>query len=309
MEGWFRGDGALARIPLLADRFRELLLEETRQELGEHFLYYVPWMAVRSKCASLRSLMKEPLPAAPPTLLTSQPTLQTLTDVFNDPASHSLGAIVPYDLKARIDTAFDGRDGQFVQALEGAKKLLASECPWIHTLLTRIVSYVVPITHRPEGRPVKRGFSTPLCYGAVFLTFEDRAKSLEEATVELAIDLAHEVGHHSLHTYQTADPVLQSDLRAPIYSGVKQIERPAIMSLHASAALLFMIEASARLATNRQLAPIAREHAAKRFTWMIGQQRMALDAIQNKVVPTTLGAHIIKEMEEQLTEVQSLDVS
>jgi HEXXH motif-containing protein len=55
--------------------------------------------------------------------------------------------------------------------------------------------------------------------------------------------MSHELGHQILHVYQSCDPLFESDNFAPVYSGVRKTDRPAILSLHAAVALGFMITA------------------------------------------------------------------
>lgn len=48
-----------------------------------------------------------------------------------------------------------------------------------------------------------------------------------------AINLAHEVGHQMLFTYQSADAIIEGDPLEPVYSPIRQTLRPAIQVMHA----------------------------------------------------------------------------
>jgi HEXXH motif-containing protein len=154
--------------------------------------------------------------------------------------------------------------------------------------------------HRRDGLPVKRGFSTPLCFGAIFLSFEDRLTSEGFERVELAIDLAHEIGHHVLHTFQTADSILSSNLREPVYSSVRRCVRPAIMSMHAAVALGYMLEAveclvRANILTGRELNFV--DTFRDRYA---SEQTSGLSELEEKCSFTSLGQRLMDALRRQV---------
>jgi hypothetical protein len=94
-----------------------------------------------------------------------------------------------------------------------------------------VVEIVVPLR-----QPRARGLSSELMRGAIFLGYPPG-----NCQVDLALDLAHEMGHQSLALLRSCDPLFASDPRASVYSEVRHTERPAIQSLHAAAAIAFML--------------------------------------------------------------------
>jgi hypothetical protein len=87
----------------------------------------------------------------------------------------------------------------------------------------------------PLKQPRARGWSLDFARGAVFLGFPPDYSSLD-----LSLDIVHEMGHQALTLFESVDPIIASDWRAPVYSEVRHTHRPAIQSLHAAAAIAFM---------------------------------------------------------------------
>jgi HEXXH motif-containing protein len=291
------GDTAAAPIIAISNRFRCLLREETNCELHAEYSYYTPWMAIRARRSELRNLISIPPSSGGPVLIRDFGALRIVAQACR--GTHPLTAIVPHDIGASILLESDCLD-EWAGSLSEAAELAAGLVPWLGRLLHDMLTFVVPIRHRPDNLPTKRGFSTPLCFGAIFLTFEDRSLTAPTAIPELVVDLAHELGHHALHTYQTADPLFISDLRLPVYSGVKRFERPAIMALHASAAIAYMVEMLYGLET-------LSSHSGQVLAWarikrqeLIVHQRQALSELRTKCAFTPVGERLIREFEEQL---------
>jgi HEXXH motif-containing protein len=86
---------------------------------------------------------------------------------------------------------------------------------------------------------VGRGFSSHLFRGAIFL---DPPASDEHRIEAYAINFAHELGHQALFVYQCADPIIDGALDAPVYSVIRRVPRPAILSFHAVVAAAYMAE-------------------------------------------------------------------
>ena len=56
--------------------------------------------------------------------------------------------------------------------------------------------------------------------------------------LQLAVNIAHELGHQCLYIYQTADPIIAHGLDTPVFSYIRKANRPAIQ---ATVALAFMV--------------------------------------------------------------------
>jgi HEXXH motif-containing protein len=73
--------------------------------------------------------------------------------------------------------------------------------------------------------------------GAIYLSIPE----VECSTLQLAINIAHEVGHQALMIFQTSDSIIVPEqLSRNVYSCVRKVDRPAIQSFHALVALVYM---------------------------------------------------------------------
>lgn len=110
-------------------------------------------------------------------------------------------------------------------------------------------AHIVPLEAPSSYARRGIGFSNLLLRGAIFLS-----PPSDEAfgELELAANMAHELGHQSLFILQSRDRIILSDMNELVYSGIRRTERPAIKSFHAAVALgsmirIFQIAESTRL--------------------------------------------------------------
>jgi len=236
-------------------------------------------------------------------LITDPGILAHLAAIFCDAGGHALQRIVPYDIESEIFTDIGAAGPSCAELVTRGKSLLRTVSPWLGELLDSLLFWIVPIRHRPSGKPKKRGFSTPLCYGVFFLTFEDRSlNDPEESALQMAVDLAHEAGHHALYAYQSADTLIKGDMTVPVYSAVRQTNRPAIMSLHASAALAFMISLLRDTLGQPTTSPSQATLAARWRREFEGEQTRALRELGGAVSFTPVGKRIFTDFVAQLSD-------
>jgi hypothetical protein len=112
--------------------------------------------------------------------------------------------------------------------------------PTLATMFEGLIDHIVPLNPK-EGsvQALGAGSSTLLARGAIFSSVPYMK---ELSRIQLAVNLSHELGHQTLMIYQTANRVIKDDFSSPIYSYIKNTDRPIIMSFHASFALAFMTE-------------------------------------------------------------------
>jgi HEXXH motif-containing protein len=129
-------------------------------------------------------------------------------------------------------------------------------------------------------------------HGAVFLGIPEG----EYPLATLAINLAHEIGHQILMIYQTADTLIVEDhMDLPCYSGVRKTFRPAIMTLHAAAALCHMIFACRSIIEKFPQRPFS-EFMAQRTTQYQKDLSMTLQSLTKCCTFTDLGKFVVKDM-------------
>lgn len=170
------------------------------------------------------------------------------------------------------------------------------------TRAAELVKEVIPMGMRPPltaRSPYGRGVSSHLYRGGILI---DLPEIVEHAEVELAINIAHELGHQALMVYQNADPIIDGDLRAPIYSAIREEYRPAIKSFHALVALAYMKEFAVKAAR----CPRTPDERRPRLTLRVGQINDALRvgsaALRDAGVRfTELGGELFAECEEIAT--------
>lgn len=127
--------------------------------------------------------------------------------------------------------------------------------------------------------------------GGIFLGLPEKNDTCE---IELAINLSHELGHQTLMIYQQADPLLVSDFGTPVYSAIRKTERPALMSFHAVAALVSMVEFLSGFVA-RKLGPSSITlYAENRLSEVLSDLKIGIDSLKNTQF-TDLGIRMMNE--------------
>ena len=133
--------------------------------------------------------------------------------------------------------------------VERLRRLVPAALEWIRGVdesfvarVGELVKEVIPLGMRAPLKarsPLGRGVSSHFYRGGLLVDLPEIDEHLE---IEFAINLAHELGHQAFMVYQNADPIVDGDLRAPVYSAIRGEPRPAIKSFHALVALAYMKE-------------------------------------------------------------------
>lgn len=127
-----------------------------------------------------------------------------------------------------------------LQEQENAFNFIIRSDSWMSVLADKLIVEILPIAI--DGKPYNGlgGVSDPALMGAIFL-----GKMTDPfARVRSVISLAHELGHQALMMLQTIDNIAGKNREIFVYSGVREVERPLLHSLHAAIALVYMIEAA-----------------------------------------------------------------
>lgn len=170
----------------------------------------------------------------------------------------------------------------FNEAIHLAEIELVRIQPHYSTLIENLIQAYVPMIDL-FGSSHDFGLSTVWLKGVVFFNIHQTA--LLNRRVE---NLAHEIAHQILIHYQMNDFLIhQEHLKAPTFSGIRNTERPAILSLHAAAALSSILQ-TARIQNENQ-------RAAQAHSWL---QRTVQGL---KALPlTALGSTLLEEVEDVL---------
>lgn len=234
---WILGEVATERLRMLSERMFAKIKEETEAEVGTKFSRYAPWMAMPSERKNLAAL-GENFPA----VFMNEEKLKLLADALKTDEKNPFGKLgLDEDKSDSYIFRGTGADAASVEAMiSQARELYLSSKPDFQKRYGALIQTIVPLEVVGVKSSYQNAFSSHFLKGAIFRTVPRKEKP--EWRIEFAIAIAHELGHQALMVYQAADRLITSDLAASVYSGVRKTQRPAIMSLHAAAALAYMIE-------------------------------------------------------------------
>lgn len=214
---WFFGKSGFNKLRELSKAFKAKTLKLVNSVLDTDYKVYSPWMSNLEHLHNLSMLFE-----IDDLILLDQSSSEKLEAHYltdeND-RNLSLGDVSVHKL----------------ETLNAAVALVHSDDKDIAELFDELIKHVVPInTNHLQFQSTGVGFSTHLAKGSIFL-------SIPNKKLELAINIAHELGHQCLYIYQTADPIIAQGLDTPVFSYVRKTNRPAIQAFHATVALAFMI--------------------------------------------------------------------
>ncbi len=205
----------------------------------------------------------------------------------------AMAAFMAVDGRASISN-LPGEPRQWLPAAAGnpalygeAVQIIRASSPALAYLFDEIVEFVVPL-----GGGRNRGFSTHLARGAIF-----RALPEGNDRYDVAIDLVHEMGHQVLFAWQSIDPILNSPHRAPVFSQIRQSDRPAIQTYHATVALAFMRFLERQLASDLGMQAAAARRGASYTVSLSRSLDLSIGSVRQACLPTELGAALLDEME------------
>lgn len=199
------------------------------------------------RLARLDSILRGQIEASYVVRPTVSDRLTTRADVLNDISSTYSSPESGSDLSV-FDLAESGfkifssisSDAYALDIYGESIELVQRDTGHFGPLFDLLVDNIVPIKATSVRRRKKGvGFSSHLARNFIFMSVPEIP---EFAELELAINIMHEVGHQALLVYQSCDPILSSDPKALIYSGIRRCHRPAILSFHGAVALAYMIQ-------------------------------------------------------------------
>ena len=127
---------------------------------------------------------------------------------------------------------------EYRDELVGALGLIEQHCSWMKVLFDKTIVEVCPVVSDKQPR---KGWamSDYRLIGTIFLNLQKKPYPI----IRQAISLAHELSHNILMIYQSgSNPIPEKYAFSSVYSGIRKVKRPILMSLHAAYALGYMIE-------------------------------------------------------------------
>ncbi len=170
---------------------------------------------------------------------------------------------------------------------EGGRDILLASHPSLRRLYQSFIDYVVPL----EGE-VNRGYSNHLARGVIFRTFP-----ADGDEYDVAIDLAHELGHNVFFAWQSTDTIMdRSEHGKPVYSASRAMLRPAIQSFHGAVALAFMLFVVEALRDDPRARAAGVRRGEQYGSTLPAMLDMTLRALDEHCTLTPLGRHVFDEM-------------
>lgn len=225
MNYWLTGNTGTNKIALLSGRFESVCLDRVNNESTVVYPDYTPFMSLNEGRENLPRLLLEKKSL----LVKDNDYLKYISDFYSPPANNRLGE------KNTVEFGFDqSKEEEFDEAL----KFFVSNNSFVVDIFNSIVKNIIPMkTIESEVRKEGVGNSNRESIGALYLS----APSAEPKYLQLAINIAHEVGHQALMLYQTSDSIIHpAELTRNVYSAVRRVDRPAIQSFHALVAVIYM---------------------------------------------------------------------
>lgn len=112
---------------------------------------------------------------------------------------------------------------------------------WLHRVQS-LINQVIPMEDVENSNKLRKngsGLSTLKYRNAIFLSLPEYS---DVSFFEFCLNFSHELGHQALMTYEHYDDLVKVDQNAYIYSVIRETNRPAIQSLHALIAVVYMLE-------------------------------------------------------------------
>lgn len=245
---------------------------------------YSPWLAYTTKLSSINPYLFDFMPTERGDLIRNERYIKAAADFLSYNGQEAVEELAG-DVEPWLPS-LENLSDQFKEA----RNLVKATGLAMETTYNVIVDYVVPL-----GGLTRRGYSTHYLRGAIFRTFPPSFNASH-----CALDIIHELGHQVLALWQSADPILTTPPKAPVFSQIRQENRPAIQSYHAAVALAFMLRLQQAHPNNMELQEAAKELGAEYSVSLHNSLKLALQSLRSGCHFTDIGEEIIREMEALL---------
>lgn len=172
------------------------------------------------------------------------------------------------------------------------KELLEQLHPRLNRIFESVVEMVIPTRFKSkinEGI----GLSTFEIPGAIFINLDAIPDIFN-----LLLSMVHESAHQVLMIYQHGDPIIKGDILTPVFSGIRQMNRPAILAFHAIFAMTYMSELiSKSLEFNNPL--FKKEDQMNIFVDVLNKIYQTLISLKKNCEFTDIGGRILNSIENE----------
>lgn len=282
---WLIGTSASRRLAAIENKLNAQSLAKVEVGTRQHHQRYAPWM-------SMPKAMDQVIPVTPRGPALSREELAAMHAFLKGDASN-LAAIGMCSSEFHVLHESTEAIDAFYQEIDEAMTLIKYVTPNMADLWTALVRELLPLEPNSTTSKIRylgSGISNHHYRGGIFTHLPIPE---EFRTEELAINLVHELGHQALIVYQYADRLFECDPATEVYSAIRKVNRPLVMSFHAVAALAFMCEFT-RLAMRRG-AKESRAYLEKRHQEITFDLHIGLKAIEH-IKFTEFGALLVREL-------------
>jgi hypothetical protein len=282
---WLIGKTPSQRVSTLMVKLNEQTIANIEGAPGHRHQSYAPWMSTPK--ARAHTMSRQSVDTA-----LSRTELANL-HAFLKGDSSNLAAIGMCSSEFHVLHDDSRAIEAFYQETDAALAFIKDVSPNLAALWDEVVSELIPLEPNSLNSKVRylgSGISNHQYRGGIFTHLPIPE---EFRTEELAINLVHELGHQVLMAYQYADPIFECDPATEVYSAIRKVNRPLVMSFHAVVALAFMCEFT-RLAKERAEGK-RRSYLEKRHQEITFDLQIGLKALEH-IDFTKFGRRLVQEL-------------
>lgn len=287
---FFIGENSLFATREISKALYEDFRKDVESQLHYKFDRYHPWMS----CPQAFDYFKEKYPLLEfknKKHILDHQSLLVLSDAFYLNEEYPFGKVHEIKPNFKINTDFE-EINLFKKHITSALEYFNSKTHVSKRIEDLVFEFIPLKQHTNKIRPDGVGRSIHWYIGGIFLGLPLKKDFLVE---ELAINLAHEVGHQNFMIYQYADRIINSDYNELVYSPIRKVPRPAILSMHAVVALAFMCEFLFSVLDNGQLMLPQKKYFLNRLRESIFDFHLGISSI-SKLDYTEFGQELFEEL-------------
>jgi hypothetical protein len=294
---WLLGPNGSKNLVRLNQKLKEKAVILTQNQRNIDIESYEPWMSSVSLRASWN-------PSARSSRTLVETNLNYLTELrekssvqFHQYPARLLNVLNPSNDYKDIEYQDAARIEEFQNKITRLKTNISQLGLDYQTRLESLVHHFILLkpkfTDRRGVRDNGDGLSSHAYRGGIFL---NPALESPHRDFEDHLNFIHEVGHQALFVFQCADPIINGDIEAPVYSVIRKTFRPAIQSIHALTAVAYMIELILRAQNSDWLNNTPEEWVENRLSSLMHDLETGIDLIKGQPL-TRLGRDVVREFE------------
>ena len=236
---WLVREGASKKLSLLGEIFRTSRLKRLNSKYNLDLQKYRPWMCKEEVSEKFLSLFD-------PNSLT--PTLAPFVDLKYVEAMSQfyIADYFPFMEKMPCDIGSSDYEETGRLIVKNALARLRASNSWVADVFDNVVAEVFPISKKGQYYNGMGGISSPHLLGLMFIGPVEPPHS----EIKLVLAIAHETAHQALMTIQLSENITNGNVELKTYSPIRRKMRPIVASIHACAALAYMLDTARALLTS-----------------------------------------------------------